>query len=79
MSQELQRLLQTGVIERVEVSPWVSPLVVSRKPNGKIRLCVDLRGPNAQIVHEVHPLPTIEELQTRLHGAVYSKLDLSSA
>ena len=40
---------------------------------------MDLRGPNAQIVPEVHPLPTIEELQTRLKGTVYSKLDLSSA
>ena len=50
----------------------VSPLVVSRKPNGKIRLCVDLRGPNAQIVPEFHPLTTVKDLQTRLHGAFYS-------
>ncbi|XP_043191558.1 uncharacterized protein K02A2.6-like [Amphibalanus amphitrite] len=79
VSKELQRLLRTGIIERIDASPWVSPLVVSRKPDGKIRLCVDLRGPNAQIVPEVHPLPTIEELQTRLHGVFYSKLDLRSA
>ena len=79
VSDELQRLLRAGVIERIEASPWVSPMVVARKPNGKIRLCVDLRGPNAQIVPEVHPLPTIDELQTRLQGSVYSKLDLSSA
>ena len=79
VSAELQRLLDADVIERVSASEWVSPLVVSRKPSGQIRLCVDLRGPNSQIVAEVHPLPTIEELQSRLLGKVYSKVDLQSA
>ena len=79
VSAELQRLLDADVIERVDASEWVSPLVVSRKPSGQIRLCVDLRGPNSQIVAEVHPLPTIEELQSRLLGSVYSKIDLQSA
>ena len=79
VSAELQRLLDADVTERVDASEWVSPLVVSRKPSGQIRLCVDLRGPNSQIVAEVHPLPTIEELQSRLLGTVYSKIDLRSA
>ena len=79
VSNELNRLLQEGIVEKIEASPWVSPLVVSRKPNGQLRLCVHLRGPNAQIVPEVHPLPTIEELQSRLQGKFYSKIDLRSA
>ena len=79
VSTELQRLLDADIIERVDASEWVSPLVVSRKPSGQIRLCVDLRGPNSQIVADVHPLPTIEELQSRLQGNVYSKIDLKSA
>ena len=60
VSEELKRLLKEGIIEKVEASPWVNPMVVTRKANGQLRLCVDLRGPNAQIVAEVHPLPTIE-------------------
>ena len=79
VSTELQRLLDADIIERIDASEWVSPLVVSRKPSGQIRLCVDLRGPNSQIVAEVHPLPTIEELQSHLLGQVYSKIDLQSA
>ena len=79
VSRELDRLLKEGIVEKVEASPWVSPLVVSRKANGQLRLCVDLRGPNAQIIAEVHPLPTIEDLQTRLQGQIYSKIDLRSA
>ena len=79
VSTELRRLLDADIIERVDASEWVSPLVVSRKPCGQIHLCVDLREPDSQIVAEVHPLPTIEELQSRLQGNVYSKIDLKSA
>lgn len=76
---ELQRLLQAGIIERTEASQWISPVVVVRKKSGEIRLCVDLRGPNSQLVTEVHPLPTVQELQTQLEGGVFSQLDLRSA
>lgn len=43
VSQELRRL-EAGVIERVDTSEWVNPIVVAPKKNGSIRLCVDLRG-----------------------------------
>ena len=79
VSQELQKLLENDIIERIEASEWISPIVVSRKKNGQIRLCVDLRGPNSQLVTEVHPLPTIDELHTRLRGTVFSQIDLRSA
>ena len=79
VSTELQRLLDADAIERIDASEWVSPLVVSRKPTVQIRLCVDLRCPNSQIVAEVHPLPTIEHLQSHLLGKTYSKIDLKSA
>ena len=61
------------------LSQWVSPLTVSRKKDGSIRVCVDLRGPNSQIVAEVHPLPTIDELESKLCGSVYSRIDLKTA
>ena len=53
-------------------------MVVSRKKNGKIRLWVDLRGHNSQLVSEVHPLLTIAEPHTKLHGVVISHIDLRS-
>ncbi|KAK8374006.1 hypothetical protein O3P69_012437 [Scylla paramamosain] len=72
VSTKLQNLVEQRVIERIDASEWVSPVVVSRK----IRLCVDLRGHNSQLVSEVHPLPTMEELHTKLHGVVFSQIDL---
>lgn len=79
VSAELRRLLTEGIIERVDSSPWVSPIVVARKRSGDIRLCVDLRGPNSQIVDEVHPLPTLVELQSQLKGDYFSHLDVRCA
>ena len=79
VSAELQRLLEDGIIEKIDASEWISPLAVSRRKDGRIRICVDLRGPNSQIVAEVHPLPTLDELESKLHGSIYSRIDLKTA
>ncbi|XP_054932932.1 uncharacterized protein [Dermacentor andersoni] len=42
VTNELRRL-EDSDIERVEASEWVSPLMVVRKKDGTMRLCVDLR------------------------------------
>ena len=53
VSAELQKLENEGVIERIDTSPWVSPVVVAWKKSGKIRLCVDLRD----LAAAYHQLP----------------------
>ena len=69
------------VIEKVEgPTSWVNPLVVVEKPNGDIRICLDMRQANLAIVREKHPLPTVEEtLQEVSNAKVFSKLDLNMA
>ncbi|KAK7895754.1 hypothetical protein WMY93_021079 [Mugilogobius chulae] len=80
VSAELNRLLQAGIIERVDASEWVSPLVAGRKRKGGLRLCVDLREPNKSVVMDCYPLPHMEDLFAELSGAThYSQIDLSSA
>ena len=45
--------------------------------NGKLRICLDPRQLNEAIQQEHYPLPTIEDVATRLHGAkVFAKLDV---
>ncbi|CAM5153065.1 unnamed protein product [Natator depressus] len=80
VSEELRKLVQKDVIEEIDSSEWVSPVVVTQKKGGGIRLCVDLREPNKAIVIDSHPLPHIEEAFAELHGAkMFSTLDLQSA
>ena len=44
VKEELQRMLEAGIIEEVtEPSDWCAPMVPVLKPNGKVRTCVDLR------------------------------------
>ncbi|XP_040069533.2 uncharacterized protein LOC115325180, partial [Ixodes scapularis] len=77
---EIQKLERQGVIERISASEWVSPIVVVKKRDGGIRICVDLRAPNRAVVIDSFPLPHIDELLNSLRGAsCFSKLDLASA
>lgn len=48
---ELDALEEAGVIEWSD-SPWASPLVPVRKPDGAVRLCVDFQRLNAITVVE---------------------------
>ena len=52
-------------------------MVAAVKPNGNIRPCMDPQDLNKAIQREHFPLPTIEEVATRLHGAkLFTKLDV---
>ena len=70
-----------SIIEKVESSPWTSPTVPARKPNGSVRICGDYsKTINANADWERYPLPTIEEIRTKLSGGQkFSTLDLSQA
>ena len=72
------KVKELDIIEPVEGPiPWVSPVVVVPKPNGDIRLCVDMRRANEAIIRERHPIPTVDEvLQTVNQSTVFSKIDL---
>lgn len=42
VSKETDRLLKTGIIEKIDASLWVFPITVIQKESGGIRMCVDL-------------------------------------
>ena len=77
---ELARMESLGVISKVEKpSTWCAGMVVVPKKSGAIRICVDYRPLNENVLREVHPLPTVEENLSKLAGAtVFSKLDCNS-
>ena len=79
LEEQLKRDEELGVIEDASgPTPWVSPIVVVPKKNGRVRVCVDMRQPNKAIMRERHNAPTINEVIHDLNGAtVFSKLDLN--
>ena len=77
---ELTRMEELEVIEKVEEpTDWVNSVVTIVKPNGSLRICIDLRDLNKAIKCEPYPMSTIEEIVTRmLNAKVFSVLDASS-
>ena len=56
--EELDKMLAARIIEPVEESYWVSPMVVQKKKmKGEIQIFVDLRKLNDACVHDPFPTP----------------------
>ena len=81
LDEELQHLKSLDIIERVHQSDWSTPIVIVKKPNGKIRLCADyFIGVNKALKNNMYPLPNIDSIVSKLNGNSYfSVLDLSDA
>lgn len=74
----LQELLSAEIIRESE-SPFSSPIVVVKKKNGDVRLCIDYRKLNLQTVKDSYALPNLEESFSVLNGSKwFSVLDLKS-
>ena len=60
-------------------APYGAPVLFQKKNDGSMRLCIDYHALNKITVRNRYPLPIINDLFDRLHGAKYfSKLDLRS-
>nr|VZI05385.1 unnamed protein product [Spirometra erinaceieuropaei] len=79
LEQTIKDMLDKHVI-RPSSSPWASPIVLVKKKDGSLRLCVDYRKLNAVTVKDSFPLPRIDTTLEALAGAAcFSTLDLQSA
>ena len=65
----LDKMVVEGIIEPVEESNWVSPMVVQdKKTKGEIRICVDLHKPNDACLHDPFPTPFFDEILDNVGG-----------
>ena len=64
---ELDSMLKLGVIEPSS-SPYASPIVLVRKPDGTNRVCVDFRKLNKITVFDPEPMPQISQIFSKLKG-----------
>ena len=77
LKQELERLVKIGILQPVDVpTDWISSMVVIKKSNGKIRLCIDPKPLNEALRRNQYPLPVIDDLLPLLTNAkVFSVVD----
>ena len=76
--QLLQGMLKKDVVQP-SASPRVSPVVLVRKKNGSVRICVDYLKINAVTRKDVYPFPRIDDTLDTLSGSQwFSTLDLVS-
>lgn len=74
----INQLLESQVV-RESCSPYASPIVLVKKKDGSLRMCVDYRQLNAKTRRDAFPLPRIEESLDALTGARwFSTMDLAS-
>lgn len=74
----IHKLLEQGVIKPSH-SAYASPIVLARKKDGSLRMCVDYRRLNAKTVRDSFPLPRIEEtLDSMKDAKFFSTLDLAA-
>ncbi|MCJ8749885.1 hypothetical protein PDJAM_G00192760 [Pangasius djambal] len=74
----INQLLEAQII-RESCSPYASPIVLVKKKDGSLRMCVDYRHLNSKTRKDAFPLPRIEETLDSLAGARwFSTMDLAS-
>ena len=81
IEKELNKMVHQGIItKQMEPTPWVSSLTYPKKPNGKLRICLDPKDLNKAIIIENHKAPILEAIAHILTGATwFSKVDGNKA
>ncbi|XP_053570046.1 ankyrin repeat and SOCS box protein 4 isoform X1 [Bombina bombina] len=81
LKEELDRMVNLGVLEKVdEPTEWVSSMVaVEKKNSGALRICIDPRDLNREIMRKHYSLPTLDDITHKLaHAKFFSVLDAQS-
>ncbi|GFO43713.1 hypothetical protein PoB_007021800 [Plakobranchus ocellatus] len=79
VTQEVNDLLSLGVIQPSD-SPYCFPIVVVKKKDVSMRLCIYFRKLNAATVFDAENIPRQEDLFNQLsHASIFSSCDLCKA
>lgn len=80
MNNEVDRMLQLGIIEKISSPTWLSPVTIVQKANGGVRLCLDARKLNEHTIKNSYPQQNANRILRQIKGIKYlSSLDLSDA
>ena len=78
VAKQLAKMQEEGVIQPSN-SPWASAIVLVRKKDGTLRICVDYRQLNSVTKLDTFPPPRIDDILDQLGNAKYfTTLDLAA-
>ena len=74
----INNMLAENVVQE-SVSPFASPIVLTKKKDGSLRFCVDYHRLNAVTRKDVFPLPHIDDLLDKMREkSVFSTWDATT-
>ena len=77
MKSELDEMEREGIIER-SLSEWAFPIVLVKKKDGSLRMCVDYRRLSAVADADAYPMPRVDDMIDALGKSKYiTTLDLA--
>ena len=72
LKETLDRLEMTGVVNKLDhPTEWVNSLVIVEKKDGSLRLCLDPKDLNEQILRDFKTIPSPEEISCKLQDKEY--------
>ncbi|EGT31788.1 hypothetical protein CAEBREN_31619 [Caenorhabditis brenneri] len=78
LEKQINGLLKSGRITESN-TPWISPIVIVKKKNGSLRVCLDFRKLNEVTIPDNYPLPRIDAIVERVgHMKFFSSLDMAN-
>ncbi|GFT14561.1 transposon Tf2-9 polyprotein [Trichonephila clavipes] len=76
VNDQIDDWLQQGII-RESCSDYCSPIVLCKKKDGNLRICIDYRKINSKTDKDRYPLPLIEEVLDQLGSREISSRQLT--
>jgi hypothetical protein len=72
LKMEVERLVEIGVLKKVNQLEWAAPLFIIPKKDGTVWLSNDFRELNKQIKRKSFPIPYIQDMLLNLEGFQYA-------
>ena len=73
LDKELDEMVEQVIITLVtRPSAWVNAFVIHKKPNCRLRTCLDPKDLNMVIKRENHPVPRVDDITPKLCGSTHS-------
>ena len=68
IDKEIRKLFDAKIIVTLRFSKWVTNVVLVRKKNGEIMICIDFRNLNRVSLKDNYPFPKMEHILQTVVG-----------